>query len=147
MTTIDKNTTCADLVANFNTKQLLERYNVERARTGAAPLKSWSESKQKLAERLKTIMSLSLAPTQPTKPPAPKKSATARKVGGRRKFSDAAVITVVQPRNPKRRTGRNPYGVYQTGMTVAQALAKGVKRRDVNYDAWAGHISCAEPTA
>lgn len=55
--------------------------------------------------------------------------------GGRARFTGDMIIVVVQQGEPKKITKRNPYSVYRTGITVQDALKKGVTRRDLNWDA------------
>lgn len=52
------------------------------------------------------------------------------------------VIRVLNPvfPSPKKRTGRNPYAVYADGLTVADALAQGVLKRDLWWDVKQGYI-------
>ena len=150
----------------FSEKDLFDQLNIERTRVGRNKIAKWQGTKEQLANALKTIMSLSLPPTKPSRnvvpfvpkvvpvkqavvplprPKLPKPATPHQGRGGRRKFSDQAIITVVNLRKPKQHTKRDPYSIYKTGMTVAEAVEKGVKLRDINYDEWAGHISVKEP--
>lgn len=54
---------------------------------------------------------------------------------GRMRYTDDMVIVVDRKAEPKKITRRNPYKVYQTGITVAEAISRGVTRRDINWDA------------
>lgn len=55
---------------------------------------------------------------------------------------DPRVIRQVQP-NPKKKGSASwdRYALYQEGMTVTQALAAGLKRADINWDAERGFIT------
>lgn len=55
----------------------------------------------------------------------------------------ALVITVHERRPAKLRTKRNPYEIYQDGMTVGEALAAGVLKRDLWWDVKTKAISLA----
>ncbi len=69
--------------------------------------------------------------------PAKKKGGVPKKtISKRRRHTDDMVIVVLQSGSPKKISGRNPYGVYRTGLTVGKALATGdVTRRDLSWDA------------
>ncbi|RPH74013.1 hypothetical protein EHM76_04415 [bacterium] len=156
-----------DQLMKFSEKELFDQLNKERQRIGRNKIPQWQGTKDALAQALKTAMEFSLPPTKPSrnvvpfvpkapvpvkrqltpvpKPQLPKPARPHQGRGGRRKFSDQAIITVVNLRKPKQHTKRDPYSIYKTGMTVADAVEKGVKLRDINYDEWAGHISVSEP--
>lgn len=79
------------------------------------------------------------APATKAKPAEkPAKKAVKKSDGatrGRARFTPDMVIKVLRVEQPKKITKRNPYAVYKTGMTVQQAMDKGVLRRDINWDA------------
>jgi hypothetical protein len=53
----------------------------------------------------------------------------------RTRYGKDDVIVVLRSDKAKKGSGRNPYAVYRTGMTVGEAVEAGVKQRDINYDA------------
>lgn len=63
---------------------------------------------------------------RPTKGPQPDAAPKVDKM--------ALVITVHERRPAKLRTKRNPYEIYQDGMTVGEALEAGVLKRDLWWD-------------
>ena len=62
------------------------------------------------------------------------------------RVNKAAVITIVCESNPKNKNtkGFERFALYESGMTVADYLAKGGKAGDIRYDAKKGYISLAE---
>ena len=69
---------------------------------------------------------------------APQKRTAARRATsprGRVRYTDDMIIVVDRRPDPKKITKRDPYKIYRTGITVADALSRGVTRRDINWDA------------
>ncbi len=74
---------------------------------------------------------------KPAPEPKKKKSPAAKKTdkSKSRRFTPDMIITVLRVCPVKRGSKRNPYGVYETGMTVKEVLDSGVvTSRDLNWD-------------
>lgn len=60
-------------------------------------------------------------------------------------YADTAVVTVLVDKNPKRpgSGAHDRFAAYKTGMTVAEVVAAGVRRDDINWDVKHGFVSVA----
>ena len=125
------NLTLVDLTALYNTK-------------ADRPVKKFS-SKPQAIERIRKLMKAGNLALNDNADGFVSKQPRKR---GAQRFMDTDIIIVTGSRPEKRLTKRDPYSIYETGMTVGQFLGHAdMKRRDVNWDNRQGYIKVVSPAA
>ena len=64
---------------------------------------------------------------------------------GALRYAMTDIVTLLVDANPKRGASADRFAGYKSGQTVAEALAAGLKRADIVWDAGRGYISVSKP--
>lgn len=141
-----------DKLAQYGSKSLVELYNALASRENSPPVNKFQDKDTGLRRiGLKLIELAKSAPvlSSTAQPKEEKKVPDDSNRGRKRRYADDQVITVLADKNPKREgsAAHDRFAKYRSGMTVAQAVAAGVTRGDLTFDADHSFIKIEAPTA